>query len=137
MRALSEGAMEDDGPARSRHADRPRVTQSRSELRAPQPDWVADIPMADPCAAPTRNQIRLAGDMTGIEFDTDSPEVVVLGGAGPEFDHAALSRMVELMLDGVPVIAMRGGLTGPARRASASTPGPLTQPDPRRRARRS
>ncbi|CRK52155.1 hypothetical protein RHCRD62_40042 [Rhodococcus sp. RD6.2] len=31
--------------------------------------------------------------------------------AGPEFDHAALSRVVELMLDGVPAIAIRGGLT--------------------------
>lgn len=36
---------------------------------------------------------------------------MVLGATGPEFDHAALSRVVELMLDGVPVIAMRGGLT--------------------------
>ncbi|MFC7449450.1 HAD-IIA family hydrolase [Rhodococcus daqingensis] len=57
------------------------------------------------------NHGDIAGDMTGIEFDADRPEVVVLGGAGPEFDHAALSRVVELMLDGVPVVAMQGGLT--------------------------
>ncbi|CRK52156.1 Haloacid dehalogenase (fragment) [Rhodococcus sp. RD6.2] len=29
------------------------------------------------------NHGDIAGDMTGIEFDTDSPEVVVLGGPGP------------------------------------------------------
>lgn len=49
-------------------------------------------------------------DLTGIVRDDDDPEVVVLGGAGPEFTHRALSRVAELMLDGVPVVAMhRGG----------------------------
>lgn len=57
------------------------------------------------------NHGDIAGDMAGVEFDAERPEVVILGGAGPEFDHATLSRVVELMLDGVPVIAMQGGLT--------------------------
>lgn len=45
-------------------------------------------------------------DLAGIVRDDDDPDVVVLGGAGPEFDHRALSRVAELMLDGVPVVAM-------------------------------
>ncbi|MFE3293739.1 HAD-IIA family hydrolase [Rhodococcus sp. NPDC059234] len=57
------------------------------------------------------NHGDVARDMTGIVFDDRRPEVVVLGGAGPEFDHATLSRVVELMLDGIPVVAMQGGLT--------------------------
>ncbi|MFD6674605.1 HAD-IIA family hydrolase [Rhodococcus zopfii] len=49
-------------------------------------------------------------DLAGIMRNDDDPEVVVLGGAGPEFTHRALSRVAELMLDGVPVVAMhRGG----------------------------
>ncbi|TQF69392.1 HAD-IIA family hydrolase [Rhodococcus spelaei] len=57
------------------------------------------------------NHGDIAEDMDGIVFDDRRPDVVVLGGAGPEFDHATLSRVVELMLDGVPVVAMQGGLT--------------------------
>ncbi|WP_280384451.1 hypothetical protein [Nocardia wallacei] len=37
--------------------------------------------------------------------------MIVIGGAGAEFTHRALSRVVEAMLDGVPVIAMQGGMT--------------------------
>lgn len=49
-------------------------------------------------------------DLAGIVRDDDDPEVVVLGGAGEGFTHRALSRVAELMLDGVPVVAMhRGG----------------------------
>ncbi|MBF6159649.1 HAD-IIA family hydrolase [Nocardia cyriacigeorgica] len=50
-------------------------------------------------------------DLAELELDDDDPEVVVLGGAGPEFTHRALSHVVELMLDGVPVVAMQGGMT--------------------------
>lgn len=50
-------------------------------------------------------------DLAGVPRDDERPEVVVLGGAGAEFTHRALSRVVELMLDGVPVVAMQGGST--------------------------
>ncbi|WP_168701725.1 HAD-IIA family hydrolase [Gordonia paraffinivorans] len=59
------------------------------------------------------NQGRIAEDMTGVEL-TDEPseaEVVVLGGAGPVFTHAALSKVLELLLDGIPVIAMHRSMT--------------------------
>lgn len=48
----------------------------------------------------------VSGDFAGIELDESNPEVIVLGGAGPEFTHRALSRVVELMFDGVPTVAM-------------------------------
>lgn len=57
------------------------------------------------------NHGDIAADLADIELDDRRPEVVVLGGAGPEFDHRTLSRVVELMQDGVPVVAMQGGLT--------------------------
>ncbi|MEE2034738.1 HAD-IIA family hydrolase [Rhodococcus chondri] len=50
-------------------------------------------------------------DLAGIVRDDDDPEVVVLGGAGPEFTHRTLSRVAELMLDGVPVVAMHRSST--------------------------
>ncbi|AFA71923.1 HAD-superfamily hydrolase, subfamily IIA [Gordonia polyisoprenivorans VH2] len=54
------------------------------------------------------NEGPIADDMTGIAL-TDDPsqaQVVVLGGAGPVFTHRALSIVLELMLAGVPVVAM-------------------------------
>lgn len=57
------------------------------------------------------NSGDMAADLAGIELDEVDPEVVVLGGAGPEFTHRALSRVVELMFDGVPVVAMHRGTT--------------------------
>ncbi|MQY30078.1 HAD-IIA family hydrolase [Nocardia aurantia] len=57
------------------------------------------------------NHGDVEADLAGISRDDDRPEVVVLGGAGEEFTHRALSRVVELMLDGVPVVAMQGGTT--------------------------
>ncbi|TLG13872.1 HAD-IIA family hydrolase [Nocardia cyriacigeorgica] len=57
------------------------------------------------------NHGDIDADLTGLRLDDTDPEVVVLGGAGPEFTHRALSRVVELMLDGVPVVAMQGGMT--------------------------
>ncbi|MCX4098887.1 HAD-IIA family hydrolase [Nocardia sp. alder85J] len=50
-------------------------------------------------------------DLIGVPRDDEHPEVVVLGGAGAEFTHRALSRVVELMLAGIPVVAMQGGTT--------------------------
>ncbi|QUR68530.1 HAD-IIA family hydrolase [Mycobacterium spongiae] len=62
------------------------------------------------------NSGDISEDMSGInlvsstEFGPadrpDTPDVVVLGGAGPEFDHLTLSRVYEWMVDGVPVVAM-------------------------------
>ncbi|QNG19948.1 HAD-IIA family hydrolase [Rhodococcus triatomae] len=55
------------------------------------------------------NSGDVAADLAGIELDEHRPEVIVLGGAGPEFDHETLGRVVELMLDGVPAVAMHRG----------------------------
>ena len=56
------------------------------------------------------NSGHVEGDFADIEIvDEQDPEVIVLGSAGPEFSHLALSRVVELMLDGVPAIAMHSG----------------------------
>lgn len=49
-------------------------------------------------------------DMPGLELVTDPdagvPDVILLGGAGPEYSHLTLSRVYEWMTAGVPVIAM-------------------------------
>ncbi|WP_305092582.1 HAD-IIA family hydrolase [Prescottella sp. R16] len=52
------------------------------------------------------NRGDVRADMPDVVFDDADPEVVVLGGAGPEFTHAALSRVLDLMVAGVPVVAM-------------------------------
>lgn len=59
------------------------------------------------------NSGRIAEDMPGVdlvdstEFEgPDTPDVVLLGGAGPEFDHLTLSRVYDWMAQGVPVVAM-------------------------------
>ncbi|MGQ4617607.1 HAD-IIA family hydrolase [Nocardia sp. R7R-8] len=57
------------------------------------------------------NHGDIEADLAGLQLDEGHPDVVVIGGAGPEFTHAALSRVAELMLDGVPVVAMHSGLT--------------------------
>ncbi|MBF6333861.1 HAD-IIA family hydrolase [Nocardia transvalensis] len=57
------------------------------------------------------NDGDIDADLAGLDQDPDDPEVVVMGGAGDEFTHRALSRVAELMLDGIPVVAMQGGLT--------------------------
>ncbi|MYR07086.1 HAD-IIA family hydrolase [Gordonia sp. SID5947] len=59
------------------------------------------------------NEGPIAEDMTGVEL-IDEPsraQVVVLGGAGPVFDHRALSQVLELMVAGVPVVAMHRSMT--------------------------
>ena len=40
------------------------------------------------------NSGDITADLSGIELDDEDPEVVILGGAGPEFTHDALSRVV-------------------------------------------
>ncbi|MGO4613689.1 HAD-IIA family hydrolase [Nocardia sp. 2YAB30] len=57
------------------------------------------------------NHGDIGPDLTGLTLDDDHPDVVVIGGAGAEFTHRALSRVAELMLNDVPVVAMHSGLT--------------------------
>lgn len=62
------------------------------------------------------NSGQIAEDMPGIDIvdsaDYDdgtvpeTPDVVLLGGAGPEYSHLTLSRVYEWMTQGVPVVAM-------------------------------
>jgi len=62
------------------------------------------------------NSGQIAEDMTGVDivysssFDDhdvpETPDVVLMGGAGPEFDHVTLSRVYDWMAQGVPVVAM-------------------------------
>lgn len=57
------------------------------------------------------NDGDISADLTGIVIDAERPDVVVLGSAGPQFDHHTLSRVVELMHRGVELVAMQSGLT--------------------------
>ncbi len=50
-----------------------------------------DVVYADVCEAP---------------LPPDRPDVILLGGAGPEYSHLTLSRVYDWMTQGVPVIAM-------------------------------
>lgn len=59
------------------------------------------------------NNGRIDEDMPGVDVvyaadvgDTEAPDVVLLGGAGPEYDHLTLSRVYDWMARGVPVVAM-------------------------------
>jgi len=57
------------------------------------------------------NSGDIADDMPGVDIvdcrtPGDAPEVILLGGAGPEYDHRTLSRVYEWMTQGVPVVAM-------------------------------
>ena len=62
------------------------------------------------------NSGDISDDMPGIDIvasvDTrggpmpDAPDVVLLGGAGPEYDHVTLSWVYDWMAQGVPVVAM-------------------------------
>lgn len=59
------------------------------------------------------NSGQIADDMPGVDvIDSDSfaatevPDVVLLGGAGPEYNHTTLSRVYDWMAQGVPVVAM-------------------------------
>ncbi len=62
------------------------------------------------------NNGDITDDMPGIDIvDSlaftdgrvpETPDVVLLGGAGPEYGHLTLSRVYEWMAQGVPVVAM-------------------------------
>lgn len=61
------------------------------------------------------NSGQIGEDMTGIDVvyshdvgddATETPDVVLLGGAGREYDHLTLSRVYDWMARGVPVVAM-------------------------------
>jgi HAD superfamily hydrolase (TIGR01450 family) len=41
----------------------------------------------------------------------DAPDVILLGGAGPEYDHVTLSRVYDWMAQGVPVVAMHRSMS--------------------------
>jgi HAD superfamily hydrolase (TIGR01450 family) len=60
------------------------------------------------------NKGPIADDMSDVEIvdgpDAD-PEVIVLGGAGSVFTHDAMSRVLQMMLDGIPVVAMHRSMT--------------------------
>jgi HAD superfamily hydrolase (TIGR01450 family) len=50
--------------------------------------------------------IVYAGDYGADDPAPDTPDVILLGGAGPEYDHLTLSRVYDWMAQGVPVVAM-------------------------------
>ena len=57
------------------------------------------------------NNGDITEDMPGIDIvDIDdvkgAPDVILLGGAGPEYSHLTLSRIYDWMTQGVPVVAM-------------------------------
>jgi len=62
------------------------------------------------------NSGQIAEDMPGIDvvdstdFGADvtpeTPDVILLGGAGPEYSHRTLSRVFDWMVQDVPVVAM-------------------------------
>lgn len=61
------------------------------------------------------NSGEIGEDMPGIDVvyahdvigtDPETPDVILLGGAGLEYDHVTLSRVYEWMAQGVPVVAM-------------------------------
>lgn len=61
------------------------------------------------------NSGQIAEDMRGVDViypsevtgaNSDTPDVVLLGGAGSEYDHVTLSRVYDWMARGVPVVAM-------------------------------
>jgi HAD superfamily hydrolase (TIGR01458 family) len=54
----------------------------------------------------------VAADLDDIDLvgEDESPDVVVLGGAGPEFDYPTLNRIFRLAMDGTPVVAMHRNL---------------------------
>ncbi len=42
----------------------------------------------------------------GRDDRPDPPDVILMGGAGPEYNHLTLSRVYDWMAQGVPVVAM-------------------------------
>lgn len=54
----------------------------------------------------------VVADLDGIQLVdlSERPDVIILGGAGPEFDYPTLNRVFRLALDGTPVVAMHRNL---------------------------
>jgi HAD superfamily hydrolase (TIGR01450 family) len=61
------------------------------------------------------NSGQIGEDMPGVDVVyasevgdavPETPDVILLGGAGPEYDHVTLSRVYDWMAQGVPVVAM-------------------------------
>jgi HAD superfamily hydrolase (TIGR01450 family) len=61
------------------------------------------------------NSGQIGEDMAGVDLvyasevrdrAPETPDVILLGGAGPEYDHVTLSRVYDWMARGVPVVAM-------------------------------
>jgi HAD superfamily hydrolase (TIGR01450 family) len=57
------------------------------------------------------NNGDITADMPGVDIISDrvtgeTPDVILLGGAGGEYDHRTLSLVYEWMTQGVPVVAM-------------------------------
>lgn len=69
-------------------------------------DWIAAHYPGARCHL--LNSGDLTEDLTAITIvgDDEPADLVLLGGAGPEFSYAALNRAVGLLLDGAPLVAM-------------------------------
>lgn len=60
------------------------------------------------------NSGQIGEDMAGVDVvysnevgdSHETPDVILMGGAGPEYDHVTLSRVYDWMAQGVPVVAM-------------------------------
>lgn len=54
----------------------------------------------------------VVADLDGIHLVSvaEPPDVVILGGAGPEFDYPTLNRVFRLAMDGTPVVGMHRNL---------------------------
>jgi HAD superfamily hydrolase (TIGR01450 family) len=61
------------------------------------------------------NSGQIGEDMAGVDLvyasevrdrAPETPDVILLGGAGQEYDHVTLSRVYDWMAQGVPVVAM-------------------------------
>jgi HAD superfamily hydrolase (TIGR01450 family) len=67
------------------------------------------------------NSGQIAEDMVGVDIVYSSefggpvapepPDVVLLGGAGPEYDHLTLSWVYDWMAQGIPVVAMHRSMS--------------------------
>jgi HAD superfamily hydrolase (TIGR01450 family) len=66
------------------------------------------------------NSGHIEEDMPGIDLvhssdvkdaDPAAPEVILLGGAGSEYDHVTLSRVYDWMAQGIPVVAMHRSMS--------------------------
>ncbi|MEV6832947.1 TIGR01458 family HAD-type hydrolase [Streptomyces sp. NPDC051133] len=56
------------------------------------------------------NSGDIAEDLAGVTLVDDDPDVVVLGGAGPEFGYTALNRAFGFLQRGARLVAMHRGL---------------------------